>query len=78
MNITVTKKDIANGKRRSITDCPIALACKRRCKTESVQVDCDYIIVNGARYLPVEDFQSAFDDGGPDAVRPSRFTLEQA
>lgn len=76
MNISVTKGDIANGKRRSLTRCPIALATKRRAKTDVVTVDYESICVNGRHYHPIETFQSAFDEGGARAVKPSHFKLE--
>lgn len=77
MNINVTIEDIANGKRRSITCCPIALACKRRFKTNDVEVDYDSIRVGDRIFVPIEEFQSAFDERGQNAVKPSRFALEE-
>lgn len=75
MNISVTKNDIANGKRRSFTRCPIALACKRRAKTDGVDVNFQEIRIGDRFFYPVEEFMSDFDSGRP--VKPSRFTLEE-
>jgi hypothetical protein len=77
MNISITKGDIANGKRKSKTCCPVALACKRRFGTDDVEVDYDSIRINGRHYFPIEEFQAAFDAIGPSAVHPSHFVLEE-
>lgn len=42
MKIRVTKKDIMQGKRNSISMCPIALAVKRAYKAESIIVSDNY------------------------------------
>jgi hypothetical protein len=77
MNIMVTKADIANGRRMSTSCCPIALACKRRFKTDDVEVDYDAIRVGDRFYETIEYFLSEFDAHGASGVRPARFALEE-
>lgn len=75
MNISVTAQDITNGRRYSLTHCPIALAIKRRLKGAHVEVDYCAIVIDDKKFCPVEQFQSDFDAGRP--VKPSRFALEE-
>lgn len=83
--ITVTPKDIAEGKPGEAHSCPIALAIQRAIpKAEDVEVDSDYIsfcyeLIAQAIYidipsrLMISDFIEQFDKYKP--VRPFEFLL---
>lgn len=76
ITITVTSEDIANGKRRYFTACPIALACKRA-GLKRIRV-LDYAIRYGFSGIEglkpkVKAFVHKFDEGEP--VKPFSFCL---
>ncbi len=73
----VSKKDIKNGERGEATSCPIALALKRKFKTENVSVGgSDDITINNILFTDgqrVSEFVRDFDNGAD--VSPTRLTL---
>lgn len=83
MKIKVTKADIKNGKRKSASSCPIALAVKRATKQKLVVVDEEYIGFGKSSRSYTEYkipdkasvFIATFDDG--DKVKPFSFALEK-
>lgn len=81
LKITVTAKDIRNGKISQASFCPIALAC-RRLGYPGATVTHDYIRFNfDLRETPVPkkmtDWISKFDSG-KDIVKPFSFTVKNA
>jgi len=81
LNIDVTRRDIAAGRRRHCAKCPIALALKRRTHARAVYVDFEVAMVTDPVDGPafaisgdLEVFMNAFDAGRP--VRPFRPCLE--
>ena len=81
VTINVTQRDIDRGRDCHCTECPIALAAKRKFRSRSVEVFDDFIRIGGdfGYKLPVEAriFVSAFDfDRKSPNVKPFRFTLE--
>lgn len=82
LRIEVTADDIAKGKRNAICLCPVALAAKRA-GLRSPRAEGDYLVAEDANnndyhaYCPpkVVEFIEAFDEKGPDAVKPFAFTV---
>lgn len=76
--VYVTKADIKNGGRCSATGCPVALALKRRFKTNHVEVShMSFSIGNQWFKRPenVEEFVTTMDREGKSKVRPIRFKV---
>ena len=76
--VCVTAEDIAQGKRKHLRQCPVALALARTFRTEAVRVYEEYYSLNGdpARNWPasVTAWIERFDRGEP--VAPFAFDLE--
>lgn len=78
MKITVTNKDIKNGRQHHCFECPIALAVRRACQTEVVSVGGFTIKVRGGDWIKIPrlavNFIGDFDLGKP--VQPFSFNLK--
>lgn len=76
--ISVTRKDIAEGRRASPSFCPVALAIRRRYPKKAISVAEKVIFISsiGERMSPesVCQFVESFDHRKP--VKPFRFKLE--
>ncbi|HYT08949.1 MAG TPA: hypothetical protein VEL77_14995 [Rugosimonospora sp.] len=76
-SISVTAEDIANGRPKHLSRCPVALALARTFYTETVRVYEDYYALNDyPRNWPVSVtvWIERFDKGKP--VKPFAFDLE--
>lgn len=78
IKINVTKEHIRRGVRRSMCDCPIALALKEALLTKDVSVTSSQMIVNHLMFmtdLADARFIKGFDEGK--TVRPYSFSLRR-
>ena len=77
MKFYIGKNDIKNGKRGDAYDCPIALAVKRKLKTDNVRVNFWSITINGTKYTAprnAKEFIYNFD--ARNKVKPTTINIK--